>query len=90
MIIILGAIVIMMFIASYMLFRTMIQYSQQQNTAYFLFWFFGLLAINLLITIVIVGYDYYKRYINPYQGKQGVVGYKGVEGDIGMTQLLCD
>ena len=72
---------------AYMIFKNMLSFAQHPTTFLIITWFFGLAALNILITITIYGYYYYKTNINPFSGIQGPPGYEGISGTVGTSTV---
>ncbi len=91
MIIIFGAIAITILIIFYTIFDMAVKYAVNPTTTYMLVWLFTLFALNIIATIAIYGYYYYKTQIHPFQGSIGTPGYKGSDGNYGIntTEYIC-
>lgn len=72
---------------AYMIFKNILSFAQHPTTFLIITWFFGLVAINVLITITIYGYYYYKKNINPFSGIQGPPGHEGPAGTLGASTV---
>lgn len=90
MIIIYITLVIMFVILAFMTFNNVIKFGQHPTTFLLLSWFFGLLTLNIFISLTIYGYYYYKKNINPFIGIQGPSGYSGPSGNVGASTTLCN
>lgn len=89
MVIIYGMLIVFFLIFAYSLILNILNYSNHQSTKYLIIWFTTLLFINLFITFSIYGYYYYKKNINPYQGRVGIAGYEGKIGEKGANTIEC-
>lgn len=67
----------------------MLMYASKPADTYLLVWFISLLFLNLLLTITIYGYYYYRKYWHPFQGKAGRPGESGVVGEPGPNTIQC-
>ena len=83
MIVIFGAITMTLLIIFYSLFNIAVTYATQQTTTYLLVWLFSLLSLNVIVTMLIYGYYYYKTKINPFSGNSGEKGFRGSNGNLG-------
>jgi hypothetical protein len=85
MIVIYGTLAVILVIIGFMIFKNMVSFAQHPTTFLLITWFFGLTVINIILAVLIYAYYYYKININPYGGIQGIPGYEGPPGNIGLN-----